>query len=220
MNKGNSEHFLLRTYKMTNDSGFAPNPFFGVMTLATCKAGIRKIAKEGEWIAGFTSKEMDEKTSVGEEKLVYLMHIDEPPITMEQYSIDSRFDKKKVSNKNQVTKNGDNIYFDFRSDILAKQLKNSNHNIKEKEKDLSGKRVLISYDFYYFGGYEPLEISKDIRAYIKIPKCHALYGYITRGEFAEKFIKYVKASAKRKSGLLNRPYTWKNGDDSWKKFIE
>jgi hypothetical protein len=28
--------------KMTNDSGFAPNPFFGALTMATCKPGMRK----------------------------------------------------------------------------------------------------------------------------------------------------------------------------------
>nr|WP_269667332.1 hypothetical protein [Polaromonas naphthalenivorans] len=27
---------------MTHDSGFAPNPFHGTLTLATCKPGIRR----------------------------------------------------------------------------------------------------------------------------------------------------------------------------------
>ena len=29
------------SYKMDHDFGFAPNPFWGVMTLATCKGRLR-----------------------------------------------------------------------------------------------------------------------------------------------------------------------------------
>ena len=32
----------LFAYKMTHDTGFAPNPFWGWMTLATCKSQIRR----------------------------------------------------------------------------------------------------------------------------------------------------------------------------------
>jgi hypothetical protein len=47
----------LVSYKMTHDSGFAPNPFHGYLTLATCKPGIRRSGSRrvGDWIAGFTS---------------------------------------------------------------------------------------------------------------------------------------------------------------------
>jgi hypothetical protein len=66
---------------MTNNSGFAPNPFFGVLTMATCKPGMRKSKRRGDWIAGFTSKQLcgDE---VGEERLVFLMQVtDKIPIS-------------------------------------------------------------------------------------------------------------------------------------------
>jgi hypothetical protein len=39
------ENVRLFTYKMTHDSGFAPNPFYDILTLATCKPGIRKTKK-------------------------------------------------------------------------------------------------------------------------------------------------------------------------------
>ena len=32
---------------MTHDTGFAPNPFFDVLTLATCKPGIRRVSRPG-----------------------------------------------------------------------------------------------------------------------------------------------------------------------------
>lgn len=38
----------LYAYAITRDLGFAPNPFHGFCTLATCKPGIRKTAKVGD----------------------------------------------------------------------------------------------------------------------------------------------------------------------------
>ena len=46
----------------------------GTLTLATCKPGIKKYAKIGEWIAGFTSNRMN-GDKVGQERLVYLMQV-------------------------------------------------------------------------------------------------------------------------------------------------
>ena len=45
----------IRSYKMTTATGFAPNYYGDILTLATCKSGIKKTARIGEWIAGFTS---------------------------------------------------------------------------------------------------------------------------------------------------------------------
>ena len=42
----------LYVYIITRDFGFAPNPFHGRCTLATCKPGIRKSAKVGDWVLG------------------------------------------------------------------------------------------------------------------------------------------------------------------------
>jgi hypothetical protein len=76
MHKLELENLQLFSYKMTHDSGFAPNPFFGVLTLATCKSGMRRTKKVGTWIAGFTSKELC-GDPVGEERLIYLTQIEE-----------------------------------------------------------------------------------------------------------------------------------------------
>lgn len=40
-------------YILETDSGMAPCPQNGMMTLGTCKPGIRKMAQIGDWIAGF-----------------------------------------------------------------------------------------------------------------------------------------------------------------------
>ena len=48
-------------YKIEHDYGFAPNPFHGTLSLATCKGPIRqnKNLQVGDWIVGFGSKSMD-----------------------------------------------------------------------------------------------------------------------------------------------------------------
>jgi hypothetical protein len=76
----------LFSYKLTHDTGFAPNPFFGILTLATCKPCIRKSKEEGDWIAGFTSQQLCGDLA-GEEKLVYLMEVNEK-IPFSRYFLD------------------------------------------------------------------------------------------------------------------------------------
>lgn len=48
-------------YKLEHDYGFAPNPFHGVLSLATCKGDIRnnKHLEIGDWIIGLGSVAMN-----------------------------------------------------------------------------------------------------------------------------------------------------------------
>lgn len=82
-------------YKLEHDYGFAPNPFHGTMSLATCKSGIRKNKnlRIGDWIIGLGSKAMGNI-----HHLVYAMKLEEK-ITFDQYWIDPRFQCKKRSFK-------------------------------------------------------------------------------------------------------------------------
>ena len=43
------------SYIITRDYGFAPNPFYGICTLATCKPRVRNNAQIGDWVLGFGS---------------------------------------------------------------------------------------------------------------------------------------------------------------------
>ena len=75
----------LYSYKMAHDNRFAPNPLFGVLTLATCKPQLRKNAKVGDWIAGWTSLHVAHTpTPVGEERLIYLAKVSEK-LTFAEY---------------------------------------------------------------------------------------------------------------------------------------
>jgi hypothetical protein len=63
----------LFTYVIARDFGFAPNPFHGVCTLATCKPGIRKSASVGDWILGIGGK----KLGLMHRKCILLMKVSE-----------------------------------------------------------------------------------------------------------------------------------------------
>jgi hypothetical protein len=43
------------SYVVRYDSGFAPNPFYGYCTLATCKPDIRRGAEVGDLVAAATT---------------------------------------------------------------------------------------------------------------------------------------------------------------------
>ena len=78
----------LYSYIVARDYGFAPNPFYGFCTLATCKPRIRKKAEVGDWVIGTGSK------SKGRDgHLVYAMRVTET-MSFDEYWADSRFHRK------------------------------------------------------------------------------------------------------------------------------
>lgn len=90
-------------YVVEYDYGFAPNPFHGVCTLATCKPSIRKTAKAGDYVAGIGPAPRNNY-------LVYGMVVDEA-VTFDEYWHDARFQAKKpVMNASRMMAYGDNIY--------------------------------------------------------------------------------------------------------------
>jgi len=143
-------------YKLTHDTGFAPNPFHGYLTLATCKPTIRRCRPKGDWVAGFVSDALASNAAANGVKLkpgalVYLMEITEHPIRMEDYFEDPRFAAKKpnVRSPRPEVRCGDNIY--YRLNGGTGQLENDQHGQGDEHRDLSGVNALVSRHFYYFG---------------------------------------------------------------------
>jgi hypothetical protein len=144
----------LFSYVVARDYGFAPNPFFNICTLATCKPGIRRAAQPGEWVIGTGSA-----TRKRAGYLVYAMKIDEV-MTFGEYWNDSRFAQKRPNlrgSKKQAF--GDNIYH-FAKGVW--QQLNSHHSFSDGSpnraniaNDTQANRVLIGADFVYFGGAGP-----------------------------------------------------------------
>lgn len=143
----------LFSYVVTRDYGFAPNPFFGYCTLATCKPDIRRTAAVGDWIVGTGTKAAGLRSN-----LVYAMRVTET-LTFEQYWNDPRFAVKRVDRRGSRKRLfGDNIY--HRNPDTGRWIQEDSHHSRcdgsafkiNKDHDTKTDRVLISDDFVYFGG--------------------------------------------------------------------
>ena len=144
----------LHSYVVARDYGFAPNPFFGVCTLATCKPRIRSTAQIGDWVMGTGSKKRAEH-------VVYVMSVS-GAMTFDEYWADPRFQTKKPNlrgSKKQAF--GDNIYFRC-SDMGLWCQADSHHSLDDGSPnesnvvtDTGTDRILVSDDFVYWGGSGP-----------------------------------------------------------------
>lgn len=129
----------LFSYIVQTDSGFAPNPYGGICTLACCKPKIRRYANVGDWIIGTSSAPENGK-------LIYAMQMDRG-LTFDLYWAFPEYECKKPNKDNGC---GDNIYkLGIAGDLI--QVKNLSHGVKHIKSDISVNRVLISKTFYYFG---------------------------------------------------------------------
>ncbi len=186
----------LFSYKLTTDSGFAPNPFWGVLTLATCKPGIRRSKRKNDWIAGFTSKELC-GDPVGQERLVYLMQVEEK-LTLAAYFHDSRFREKipDLGAQDPRCWVGDNMYAPKRGAGGGFRQLPGMHGRNDKERDLSGAFVLVAGTHFYFGR-DALVVPDELRP--SVPPGQHPDGWLTHDErLAGRFIAFVEAQWTRR----------------------
>jgi hypothetical protein len=152
-------------YVVDRDFGFAPNPFHGLCTLATCKPVIRRVAKEGDWIVGMGGSRL---SATG--RCIFAMKVYRS-ITFNQYWTDRLYlDKRPVRNGSKKMMVGDNIY--HRTEGQWVQL-NSHHshpngapNMHNVRNDTQTDSVLVSDYFFYFGS-AAVEIPAEILQAIK-----------------------------------------------------
>lgn len=146
----------LYSYVVAYDIGFAPNPFYGYCTLATCKQEIRAKAEIGDWVVGTGSKQ----AGLGG-RLVYAMQVDEI-LTYDQYWTDIRFARKRPKlNGSMKQQYGDNIYHRNKNGLWVQA--NSRHSLSDGtpnqghiDRDTKSESVLISERFVYYGGEGPI----------------------------------------------------------------
>lgn len=143
------------SYVVARDFGFAPNPFFGFCTLATCKPEIRQRAAVGDWVIGTGSK-----VRKRENRVVFGMRVTET-MTFSEYWADARFNSKRpylLGSKKLAF--GDNIYFKqngvWHQENSHHSLANGNPNNANISHDTKTDRVVISDDFVYWGGEGPI----------------------------------------------------------------
>ncbi|QJD81147.1 Nmad2 family putative nucleotide modification protein [Spirosoma rhododendri] len=143
-------------YVVARDLGFAPNPFHGYCTLATCKPKIRNVATTGDWVIGFGGS-----TLKATGKCIFAMRVTQK-LTFNQYWNDPVFnDKKPVQNGSQQMLVGDNIYHQNHNNIWEQSYSHHSYedgstNKYNLNRDTGSDKVLISEHFYYFGNSAPL----------------------------------------------------------------
>lgn len=194
-------------YKITRDYGFAPNPFFGVCTLACCKPHIRKKAVIGDWIIGTGSIENKRLYHI-----IFLMQVTEK-ITFDTYWGDKRFFcKRPVSNGSLKQIHGDNIY--YKKNETWCQL-DSHHSLPDGKlneanlnQDLSGEFVLVSNNFFYFGS----NCTKVSERYHVLCPNSKQRDYITVNDtaLAEEFVGMI--TNKFRVGVHGDPINWSEYD--------
>jgi len=197
----------LYSYIVKHDTGFAPNPFYGYCTLACCKPIIRRKAEEGDWIVGLTPK------SAGNE-IVYFMRVDDVVPSFGDYWTDSRFRAKKPSQTGELRKRcGDNIYEPYgkgyRQLPSTHSRKDGTEHAGNKAHDLSGKRILVSETFAYFGS-KPLSLPRELRSLIVGRGHRCRFSDETKAAF-------VRFAGTAGFGVRAAPRQWTQGDNSWMK---
>lgn len=195
----------LFSYVVARDYGFAPNPFQGYCTLATCKPDIRKAAKLGDWIVGTGSK----KNDLGRH-IVYAMCVTEA-MTFNEYWSDSRFRSKRPDMHSSISRAfGDNICHRDRSGCWYQH--DSHHSFADRTtnrtnivRDTKANRVLVSDDFIYWGGSGP-----EIPLFSGHDICKNGQGYKRKfpADVIDEFIDWIRNFNDR--GCIGDPLDWRS----------
>lgn len=198
------------SYVVRYDSGFAPNPFYGYCTLATCKPQIRQHASLGDWVVGSGSNDRSVRRGG---YIVYAMRVTET-MTFDEYFEDQRFGyKKPYRNGSRKQSCGDNIYSRTAPNAAWQQCdsfhsrSDGSLNPDHVARDTGVNRVLISNDFVYFGGEGP-EFPVELRDHRGRPLCKTGIGLTTFDDpqMVASFESWIRGLGAR--GYRGAPFEW------------
>ncbi|MBX8503936.1 Nmad2 family putative nucleotide modification protein [Pseudomonas lijiangensis] len=194
------------SYKLSRDFGFAPNPFHGICTLATCKPQIRKGAQVGDLVIGCGSKELNMPGTI-----IFAMRVSEK-ITFQQYWDDPRFSAKKVNfSSSKAAAYGDNIYHVDNGQWIQEDSHHSFDgglvNTDNLKRDLGSDNVLIGVDFVYWGSSAPIipPHLRDLEGDDLFPKGRN-FRSIFSNTFRNEVLNWFAELPQR--GNLGRPTCW------------
>ena len=178
------------SYVVKRDVGFAPNPFYGTLSLATCKAKLRKNRNVGDWIFGFGGADYKKR-----KQLVYAMKITDK-MTFNDYWNHPDYQCKKPYLKGSLKQAyGDNIYFfngeNWQQSNSHHSLENGDVNTYNLNRD-TGKTnfILLSKHFYYFGK-EAIMIPNEFSFIIKTGIGET---NVSKKGDVDKFIKWLESN--------------------------
>lgn len=197
------------SYVVRWDHGFAPNPFYQVCSVATCKPDIRKVARIGDYVLGTGSAT---RSLAG--RVVFLMRVDEI-VTFDQYWSDPRFSRKiPVMNGSLQQRFGDNIYRREKGKWIQADSRHSQVGAKANPTNLkrdTGKtdRVLLGRQFVYWGGKGP-RVPAQLDRFVHRTPAHR--AFFSESEI-QSFLKWIKKYGA--TGLVGDPYEWRF-EKSWR----
>lgn len=195
----------LFSYRVEHDFGLAPNPFGGTISFAVCRGDIRsnKFLQIGDWLVGTGSVSMK---NVG--RLIYAMKVEEI-ISFDEYWNDPRFQYKIPYLKGTLVQMyGDNFYHTVDERMVQEPSAHSNPDLEQRiklyNKDVKGKRVLLSKTFYYFGDKCPL-IPTELQTLCSSSRAYK-YKKITE-EQINSFVSWLESNYT--VGIHGDPCNWK-----------
>lgn len=196
----------LYSYILRHDSGFAPNPFGGICTLACCKPAIRRTACPDDLVLGLTPKHLGYR-------LAYVMYVNEV-MPFESYWNDFRFKGKRPdrSSASRSNRMGDNCYEpigpgEFRQHPCAHSKKDGSEDLEKKNWDLSGGQVLVGGRYWYFGK-DALDLPSEFE-FLTVERGH-------RSQFSGDQIRAVAGLLDQiPVGVHGAPREWREDDGSW-----
>ena len=168
------------------DRGTTPNPWEGWCSMAVCKPQIRRTARVGDWVLGLRSRRNDE--------VVAALRVDEV-MTLTEYWRDPRFRAKRPGR----TALPDNLYRPDRRGEPA-QVPNPLHDASDIARDVAGRRVLVSWRYWYFGDTSP-PLPTDLIHLVHSNQGHALH-LRRKPDDVEKLVGWLAAWP---TGIHGRP---------------
>ena len=190
-------------YVVNHDFGFAPNPFHGYCTLATCKPKIRNKAEVKDWVIGMGGRRLK-----ATRQCIYAMRVAEKITFNEYWENSAYFDKKSVKNGSSKMMAGDNIYYLDTAQNIWHQADSYHSNAdgsadpRHLSRDTKSNKVLVSRYFFYFGREAPF-VPDDLLnsiGYKKNQRGHRVFEDRIAGELIEWLHKNFKESLNQVMG--------------------
>ena len=195
----------LYSYIVTRDFGFAPNPFYGYCTLATCKPAIRRCANIGDIVVGIGSAA---KGSLYKNRLIYAMIVSEK-LTFDEYWNCERYEcKRPFMNGSKKKMYGDNVY--HISKETGKIIQEDSHhsfehgvtNTLNYTRDLSGEYVLIAEEFWYWGG-SAIELPDEFLGLANVRRSHIVKTERSDSALIHSFLSWLRGMGN--TGYIGAP---------------
>jgi hypothetical protein len=187
----------LLKYVMTSDSGLAPNPFFGVCSLALCTPNHKNARlAPGDWIVAHSS-------AASGQKLVYAMRLTKV-LDMQSYFTNYP-QKRPVPNGTYEQQCGDNLY--FREGDRWARVPSAEHNSVDCFVADRGRPVFLSEgeeNYWYFGaGNTSRELQGFADRFPWLIKDRQGFSYVYDEQQIAAFVSWLDALGKR--GLIGEP---------------